>query len=67
MLPPIVTAVPVVVNVNGATLKGEKLFDKVFGQIEADPYSIMNDFGMKAPSLVNNTPWDSVLTALATG
>ena len=51
MLPPIVSAVPVVVNVNGATLEGEKLFDKVFGQNEADPYFIMNDFGMTALSL----------------
>jgi hypothetical protein len=44
MLPPVVTAVPMVVNVNGETLKGDALFDKVFRRNESDPDPI--DCGM---------------------
>lgn len=44
MLPPVVTAVPMVVQVNGETLKGDALFDKVFRRNEADPDPV--DFGL---------------------
>lgn len=44
MLPPVVTAVPMVVQVNGETLKGDALFDKVFRRNEAEPDPV--DFGM---------------------
>lgn len=46
MLPPVVTVVPMVVGVSGEVLKGEALFDKVFGRNDSEPDPVMPDFGL---------------------
>ena len=40
MLPPVVTAVPMVVEHNGSTKKGDELFDEVFRKTTSEPNAV---------------------------